>query len=202
MLNKPTIIPTAYLAPIEYYAYLIQKKNCLIEYNEYFIKQSIRNRCNIYGANGKLRLTIPKKRSNNPKNIISKTKICYKENWQKKHCTSIESAYNSSPFFQYYKHELHELFFKKEEYLLVFNNKLQELILKLINSERNLKKTSKYELSVESDDKRNYNWNNPIQKKYNQVFMEKHGFIKDLSIIDLLFNLGPQSIDYLKNVTI
>ena len=202
MLNKSILLPTAYLGPIQYYAFLVKNKDCIIEHNEYFIKQSIRNRCNIYGANGKLVLTIPKKRKNYSKTIISKIRICYKEDWQKKHWTSIESAYNSSPFFQYYKHELHKLFFKKEEYLIVFNTKLQELILKLMNSEINLKKTSKYELSVEYDDKRNYNWNNTIHKKYNQVFMQKHGFIKDLSIIDLLFNLGPQSIDYLKNVTI
>lgn len=203
MLNKPFILPTAYLAPIEYYAYLIQKNICLIEDNEFYIKQSIRNRCNIYGANGILRLTIPKKRDKNLKNIINTVKICYEENWQKKHWKSIESSYNSSPFFQYYKHELLPVFFNKEKLLITYNTNIQNTILKiLVNNNNNIQKTKTYKSSGKFNDMRRYNWNNKKQKEYTQVFMEKHGFIENLSIIDLLFNLGPESIDYLRNAAI
>ena len=82
--------------------------------HEHFVKQSIRNRCEIYGANGKLRLTIPKERKGSSKTIIKEIKISYKEDWQKLHWNAIKSAYNSSPFFEYYQDEL-EPFFKKKK---------------------------------------------------------------------------------------
>ena len=77
MLNKP-LLPTAYLAPISYYAILLNSLDCKIEKNEHFIKQSIRNRCEIYGANGKLRLTVPKQRKGSSKTLINNIKICYR----------------------------------------------------------------------------------------------------------------------------
>ena len=98
MLNRP-LLPTAYLAPISYYAILFQKANCEIEYHEHFIKQSVRNRCEIYGANGRLRLTIPKHRQGSSKTLITNIKISYQEEWQREHWNAIVSAYNSSPFF-------------------------------------------------------------------------------------------------------
>ena len=112
MLNNP-LLPTAYLAPVKYYAILLQAKNCSIEHHEHFIKQSIRNRCEIYGANGELRLTIPKERKGSSKTIISEIKISYKDDWQKLHWNAIKSAYNSSPFFEYYSNEL-VVFIKKK----------------------------------------------------------------------------------------
>jgi len=124
VLNNP-LLPTAYLAPISYYAILLQHPNCSIELNEHFIKQSIRNRCDIYGANGKLRLSIPKERKGSSKTIIENLKISYKQNWQKQHWNAIESAYNSSPFFEYYKDELKPFFEEKEEYLVNINSNFQ-----------------------------------------------------------------------------
>ena len=82
MLNNP-LLPTAYFGPISYYAILLQYPNCHIELHEHFIKQSIRNRCDIYGANGRLQLTIPKERKRSNKTIIKEILICYKQNWQK-----------------------------------------------------------------------------------------------------------------------
>ena len=80
-LNNSFLLPTSYLAPIGYYAILLQNKNCEIEQYEHFVKQSIRNRCDIYGANGKLQLTIPKQRKGSSKTIIKEIKISYKQNW-------------------------------------------------------------------------------------------------------------------------
>ena len=201
MLNNP-LLPTAYLAPISYYAILLQHPNCSIELNEHFIKQSIRNRCEIYGANGKLRLTIPKERKGSSKTIIESLKISYKQNWQKEHWNAIVSAYNSSPFFEYYKDELQPLFEEKEEYLVEFNSKLQKVILDLLQEKNTFKNTSKYLHQGDFSDLRNYHWELKNQEKYDQVFMEKQGFIPNLSILDLLFNLGPESSDYLNNVQI
>ena len=201
MLNNP-LLPTAYLAPIGYYAFLLQKPECIIEYYEHFTKQSIRNRCQIYNANGKLQLTIPKQRKGSSKTIISNIKISYKEEWQKNHWNSIISAYNSSPFFEYYQDKIEPLFKTKETYLINFNNKLQKIILDIldINFEHNT--TNKYNHSGSFKDLRKYKFKIKNMKSYNQVFMEKHGFICNLSIIDLLFNLGPESRDYLNKVNI
>ena len=199
MLNNP-LLPTAYLAPISYYAILLQHPNCSVELHEHFIKQSIRNRCDIYGANGKLRLSIPKERKGSSKTIIENLKISYKQNWQKQHWNAIESAYNSSPFFEYYKDKLKPFFEAKEEYLIDFNSKLKKEILSILHSDNTIKKTTKYLHKGDFFDLRNYTWEIKNQEKYDQVFMEKKGFIPNLSILDLLFNLGPESTDYLHNI--
>lgn len=199
MLNNP-LLPTAYLAPISYYAILLQDPNCRIELHEHFIKQSIRNRCDIYGANGKLRLSIPKQRKGSSKTIIENLKISYRNNWQKQHWNAIESAYNSSPFFEYYKDELKPFFEEKEEYLVNFNSKLQNAILSMLQQGNIIKNTTEYLHKGDFFDLRNYTWKLKNQEKYDQVFMENQGFIPNLSILDLLFNLGPESIDYLHNI--
>ena len=199
MLNNP-LLPTAYFGPISYYAILLQHPNCRIELNEHFIKQSIRNRCDIYGANGKLRLSIPKERKGSSKTIIRNLKISYRNNWQKQHWNAIESAYNSSPFFEYYKDELKPFFEEKEEYLVKFNSKLQNTILRMLHQENIIKNTTEYLHKGDFFDLRNYRWKLKNQEKYDQVFMEKQGFIPNLSVLDLLFNLGPESIDYLHNL--
>ena len=199
MLNNP-LLSTAYLAPISYYAILLQDPNCRIELHEHFIKQSIRNRCDIYGANGKLRLSIPKQRKGSSKTIIENLKISYRNNWQKQHWNAIESAYNSSPFFEYYKDDLKPFFEEKEEYLVNFNSKLQNAILSMLQQENMIKNTTEYLHKGDFFDLRNYTWKLKNQEIYDQVFMEKQGFIPNLSILDLLFNLGPESIDYLHNI--
>ena len=201
MLNNP-LLPTAYFGPISYYAILLQHPNCNIEHHEHFVKQSIRNRCDIYGANGKLQLTIPKQRKGSSKTIIKEIQISYKQDWQKQHWTAIQSAYNSSPFFEYYKDEFLPFFEEQEEYLVNFNHKLQAVILKLLKEEKDVKTTTEYLHQGNFSDLRNHNWNLEKQERYDQVFMEKHGFIANLSILDLLFNLGPESGDYLHNLAV
>ena len=199
MLNNP-LLPTAYLAPISYYTILLQHPNCSIEIHENFIKQTIRNRCYIYGANGKLLLSIPKERRGSSKTIIENLKISYEQKWQKQHWNAIESSYNSSPFFEYYKDDLKPFFEKKEEYLVNFNSNLQNKILYILQEKNTTKETTEYLNKGEFFDLRNYNWKLKKQEKYDQVFMEKKGFIPNLSILDLLFNLGPNSTNYLNKI--
>jgi hypothetical protein len=170
--------------------------------HEHFVKQSIRNRCDIYGANGKLQLTIPKQRKGSDKTIIKEIQISYKQNWQKEHWSAIVSSYNSSPYFEYYKDEL-QPFFEQEEILLIdFNNKLQVVILKFLQEEKDIMPTTEYLHQGNFSDLRNHKWNLEEQERYDQVFMEKHGFIANLSILDLLFNIGPESADYLLNLDV
>jgi hypothetical protein len=201
VLNNP-LLPTAYFGPIYYYAILLQHPNCTIEIHEHFVKQSIRNRCDIYGANGKLQLTIPKQRKGSDKTIIKEIQISYKESWQKEHWNAIVSSYNSSPYFEYYKDEFLPFFEEQEEYLVNFNNKLQAVILSLLQEEKDIKTTTEYLHQGNFSDLRDHNWNLEKQERYDQVFMEKHGFIANLSILDLLFNLGTESADYLHNLAI
>jgi len=204
------IFPTTYFAPIEYYYYLIQhtahaEHTVFIEQNENYIKQSYRNRCSIYGANGKLNLIIPVHK-NAHHCLIKEVRICNEQNWQKTHWRSIVAAYNSSPFFQYYDYELQPFYEKQFEFLIDFNEQLQNKILELLNHKIFFLKTNSYFASQEIGiDLRNSihpknNNSTIVFRPYSQVFQDKFGFISNLSILDLLFNLGNESKDYLKRL--
>ena len=199
-MSNNILLPTSYFPSIEYYAFLSKYKKCKIEKHENFIKQSIRNRCYIYGANGVLRLTIPKKKSNKKK--IKDIEICYKSNWQKEHWNAIKSSYNSSPYFFHYKEKIKSILHEKEHSLFNLNNKITCEILNILTNKSKIQETKKYEKEGDFIDLRNYKFNKEIHKPYEQVFTEKHGFITNLSILDLLFNLGPRSIIYLNNISI
>ena len=194
-----TVIPTSYLGPIEYYAILL-KYNCRIEIHENFIKQSLRNRCEIDGPNGKIRLTVPKE--NNGKQIVEKIKICYKENWQKNHWKSITSTYNSSPFFQFYKDDLKKIYEIKDSLLINFNNRTQQIILNILRHNTHIRNTTMYIDKGKFLDLRNYSFNSHKPKKYSQVFIQKNNFIPHLSILDLICNVGPDCTHYLQKLNI
>ena len=198
--NKQLLLPTSYLAPIGYYAILLQNPICEIEQYEYFIKQSIRNRCNIYGANGKLTLSIPKQRKESSKTIIKDIKISYDYPWQKLHWKSITSAYRSSAYFEFYEDFFTPFYQKKEKYLLDFNLKLQKIVFKCLQLEDTSFLSSIYQKETDKIDLRNSDFKIQKQKKYQEVFENNCGFITNLSILDLLLNLGPESSEYLFNV--
>ena len=198
--NKQLLLPTSYLAPIGYYAILLQNPICEIEQYEYFIKQSIRNRCNIYGANGKLTLSIPKQRKESSKTIIKDIKISYDYPWQKLHWKSITSAYRSSAYFEFYEDFFTPFYHKKEKYLLDFNLKLQKIVFNCLQLEDTSFLSSIYQKETDKIDLRNSDFKIQKQKKYQEVFENNCGFITNLSILDLLLNLGPESSEYLFNV--
>ena len=200
--NNSFLLPTSYLAPIGYYAILLQNKNCEIEQYEHFVKQSIRNRCDIYGANGKLTLSIPKQRKASSKTILKDIKIAYHHPWQKEHWKSIVSAYRSSAYFEFYEDLFAPLYQIKVIYLSDFNLKLQEVIFKCLQIKDTSILTQSYQKQSISNDYRNATFQIKNQTKYHQVFENNCGFIANLSIIDLLFNLGPESADYLENLDI
>ena len=116
--NKKYLLPPSYLAPIGYYAILIQYPGCTIEQYDYFVKQTIRNRCAILGANGKLILSVPKQRKSSSKTILKDIQISYDATWQKLHWKSITSAYRSSAYFEYYEDLFAPLYQKKEKFFL------------------------------------------------------------------------------------
>ncbi len=190
------------MGPIYYYAILKQKK-CLLEKNEFFIKQSIRNRCEIYNANGRLKLSIPKKRENSSKTLVNKIKISYSQNWKKIHWNSIVSSYNSSPYFEFYKDNFLNFFMSNNEELLFnFNVKLQLILMEILEIDKKINFTTKYNKFGSFTDLRDLNWSNIKINKYDQVFMEKNDFQHNLSVLDLIFNLGPNSSVYLDELVI
>ncbi len=199
------LLSTAYLPPIQYFSYLINSNKQIIEKHETYKKQTYRNRCYILGPNGKLSLTIPIKRLKGNHTKINEITISYDENWQQIHWRSIESSYNSSPFFLFYKEELKDLYQKKYKYLLDHNNNFLKLICDFLSIEITPDLTSEFIKNPKNildlrnsilpkNQSKNVNF-----KEYSQVFTNKHGFIPNLSIIDLLFNTGPEAIDYLTN---
>ncbi|MDK2977975.1 MAG: hypothetical protein PWP52_689 [Bacteroidales bacterium] len=205
MSNK-VILSTAYLPPVQYFTKLIQYDDILIEAHENFIKQTYRNRCNIYGANGLLALSIPVKKINT-KTKIKDIVIDYDTNWPKMHWKSIESAYRSSAFFEFYADYLVPFYHKKYQFLIDFNHDLLNMLAEQLEIDINFSYSDKYSFpeDVPFDDFRDIihpkkKQNDPDfkVKKYFQVFSDKHGFISNLSIIDLLFNTGPEALQYLK----
>lgn len=200
------LLPTNYLGNIEYFKLISLYPEVMIETCEYYTKQTYRNRCTIYGANGKLDLIIPIVKGKNQRKLIKDTKIANSDNWQKIHWRSIESAYRTSPYFEFYEHEFIVFYNKKYNWLLDINNEQTNFIINKININTKINFTSQYEHEVKMNDYRNYF--NPKQKTdftckaYNQVFENKFGFIANLSIIDLLFNKGPEAEMYLKETTV
>jgi|TARA_B110000914_G_scaffold12646_1_gene9955 hypothetical protein len=200
VLNKNYLLPSAYLAPSSYYSLLMNYPNSIIEQYEYFTKQTIRNRCSIDSANGPLILSIPKVRKSSSKTLMKDIQICYTEPWQKIHWNAIKSSYNSSPFFEYYMDEFSILYHDKEKYLLDLNLKAHQLILKFLQIENSVNLSTNYIRESECKDLRQDLFKINQEIKYDQVFSTKNGFEKDLSIIDLIFNLGPESNNYLSKI--
>ncbi len=197
------IFPAFYFGPISYFAELFRAENYKLEAHENFPKQTYRNRCYIQGANGKLRLAIPTK--HNGARILKDIQVSDDYNWQKEHYKSLVSAYKSSPYFEFYEDDLLPIFESNEKYLLDLNLKTIEFIASKLKLDLKFDLTESYETVSEELDFRNRfkakeepSGNFP---EYFQVFDEKFEFMPDLSILDLLFNEGSKSKDYLVNLT-
>lgn len=198
------LLSSAYLAPVEYYKKMAQYDHIEIEQFDHFEKQTYRNRCRIMTCNQIMDLTIPIIRPKE-KCPFKEIKISYQEKWQQTHWRAIESAYNSSPFFEYYRDDFEPFYKKKWDFLIDFNMQIQETTLSLLHLYKKPQLTELYRKKEDLED--DYNdlrkAFHPKQAQpldlppYYQVFNAQFGFQPNLSIIDLLFNLGPEGLLYL-----
>jgi hypothetical protein len=196
-----SLLTSAYLAPVQYYE-LLANRTIQIESHEHYIKQTYRNRCHIATANGVMPLIIPIEKPDG-KCITQDVKISSHENWQELHLRAMEAAYNSSPFFEYYKDDFLPFYQKKWKYLFDFNVDIQDMILDLLDIDTDVSFTGEYEAQLPDDitDLRNFlspkQENNYKGREYSQVFQERFGFLPNLSIVDLLFKMGPEAVLFL-----
>tara|TARA_B100000524_G_scaffold320078_2_gene200337 strand:+ start:218 stop:835 length:618 start_codon:yes stop_codon:yes gene_type:complete len=200
------IIHPTYFPNIEFFSHLVKSNEIFFEVTDNYQKQTLRNRCSIYGSNGKLNLVVPVKFSSSKREKFKDIKICYDSNWQKIHLKSIQSAYRNSPYYSFFEDYFIELFQQKEKYLIDISLKSIKVIYNILEIESNYKITnsyiSNYDILIDKRDlaKKNKNKDMNLFKPYDQVFQEKYGFLPNLSVIDLIFNQGINSLELLKKI--
>ncbi len=196
----PTLLSLPYLPSVEWLAVYIQSEAVVIEKHEYFVKGSYMNRSTICGANGLLLLSIPLAGGRDHKMLYADAEISYSSAWQRIHINSIKSAYGSAPFFEYYMSHFEKIISKKHKLVYSLNLELLAEILRLLKCGQKHSFTDAYEKSpsIIHDCRVSVKLPDVEFTRYFQVFEERHGFKTGLSILDLLFHVGPESANYLK----
>ena len=211
---QPVYISTTYLGPVQQYCKLFQYPEVHLETAENYLKQTFRNRCTIAVPDGELALSIPTVKPNTLKCPMRDIRISDHGNWRHLHWNAIESAYNHTPFFEYYKDDFRPFYEKKYEFLVDFNEELCHLICSLIDIQPDMARTTEYRTEFTPNEadfrerihpKKDFSLEDTefSPQPYYQVFQERLGFLPNLSIIDLLFNMGPESLLVLqKSITL
>ncbi len=199
-MEKGAVFPLFYLPSVEFFKNLQnhQENTVIVEKNENYPKQTNRNRTVIAGPNGKLSLTVPVQKGSNNHTPFKDIKISNEDDWQRIHWQSLETSYRSSSYFEFYEDVFHPFYHKKHDYLFDYNLEMLEVILKAIKLPLKYEFTVAYEKAYEGlvDLRQSLNWKTDSgyqNKPYYQVFENKNGYQNNLSIVDLLFNQGPQA---------
>lgn len=198
------LLSSAYLPPVQYFAHLQSVEQVWIEQYDHYQKQTYRNRCVIAAPDGPLSLTVPIEKPNTQKAFMRDIRISDHGNWRHLHWNAIESAYNHTPFFEYYKDDFRPFYEKKFDFLVDYNEQLCQLVCQLIDIDTSFQRTESY---ITEPSNTIIDLRDAIHPKkevmddasfsavpYYQVFQERLGFLPNLSIIDLLFNMGPEAI--------
>ena len=196
------LLSSAYLPPVEYFAHILNAAEVFIEREENYLKQSYRNRCYILSPQGPQLLTVPVYLGSFHKTPIKDIKIDYSKRWQQIHLRALTASYSSSPYFLYYFESIEKIIQTRYRYLLDLNLDLLQAILKIIKIEIRIsyttefspveKKQGDFRYSISPKKVSNY-----LCKNYLQVFNSELGFVPGLSIVDLVFNTGPEAVNYL-----
>lgn len=203
-------LSSAYLAPVEYYTKLYEGKRIFIEQFDHYIKQTYRNRCVIAGPNGPLSLTVPTEKSAHTQCCMKDVRISDHGKWQHVHWQALVSAYYTSPFFEYYQDDFRPFYEKPFTFLYDLNEALQEVVCRLLDLQPDIHPTESYTAEINAPEtldlrdkirpKHGFEWDKAFKPvPYYQVFKEKYGFLPNLSIVDLLFNMGPEGLLVLRD---
>lgn len=197
------LIHPTYFPSISHYIAMLQSDSVTFEMEDNFQKQTNRNRMYIYSPNGVQLLNVPVKHGINKHQKYKDVRIENDFSWQKNHFKSLEAAYRTSPFFEYFEDDFRPLFEKKQEFIMDLNLEIFALVNSSLGIKIEAQKTAEYfhEVTDYTDYRSLVNGKKDTTQieEYTQVFNEKHGFINNLSILDLLFNEGRYAVDYLKN---
>jgi hypothetical protein len=207
MENDFLLIEPQYWGSISYFKELVSANNIVLDIHSNFQKGTYRNRCKIMGPNGLLSLSVPLVKGNGQHSIFNQVRISYSENWRKDHWQSLVSSYRRSAYFEFYEEQIAPIYINDYEFLKDFNVASLKIVSELLRIPFDIKFTENYisKDSFEGNDARDiihptarkmkYSYELP---KYPQVFMDRMDFLSDLSILDILFNLGPRTVDYLR----
>lgn len=200
------LLHPSYFGPISQYVAIAEANRIVFENEDNYQKQTYRNRMYIYGANGKLLLNIPIKHTGDKSQHQKYKEVRIENNfpWQKQHWKSLQTVYRTSPFFEFYEDEFHPLYHEKFEFLMDFNYRCTQLALECLQLEVHISKTSEFILNPKNFTDARFLVEAKSSKKnifapYTQVFDTKFGYLNDLSIVDLIFNEGPNGLTYLQN---
>lgn len=201
ILLHPTYFPS-----ISHFVAMAKAESITFETEDNFQKQTNRNRMYVYSPNGVQMLNIPIKHSKENYQKFKDVRIENAFDWQKNHFKSLEAAYRTSPFFEYFEDDIRPIFEKKHEFMMDLTFQTMEIVTECLGMPFSFEKTTEYFHEV--PDKTDFRFlangkkDNSQFEHYTQVFEEKHGFLNNLSVLDLLFNEGRYALDYLKNQTL
>lgn len=200
---KSVILTSAYLAPVQYYTKLYAAPEVLLEQNEHYVKQTYRNRCVIAGPNGPQSLTFPIEHTEMLKPLTRDICLSDHGNWRHLHWNALSSAYDKSPYFEYYADDFRPFYEQRYKYLVDFNEGLREKVCELLGLYPKVSVAETYVTDPTEDwddyreqirPKLDYAQDKAFSPQtYYQVFAARTGFLPNLSILDLLFNMGPES---------
>ena len=198
-------LSSAYLAPVSYYVKLFAADRVYVEQYDHYVKQTYRNRCTIASSHGPLALSVPIVKPADPKTPMRDIRISDHGNWRHLHWNALESSYNHTPFFEYYKDDFRPFYERKYEFLMDYNEALCRMVCSLVDIQPCMERTSAYHASFGTGEqdfrerihpKKDFRQEDPsfLPSPYYKVFQDRLGFLPDLSIVDLLFNMGPESL--------
>ena len=214
------LLQTTYFGPVQWYQKLHRYDHILIEQYDSYQKQTYRNRCVIATANGLQSLTVPVEHNYQlsivNSQLVKDLRISDHNQWRRIHWNALQSAYSESPFFEYYADDIRPFFEKKYDFLVDFNEAIRQTMCELLDIHPHVDYTQEFIPADEPILSPLTSHSSPLTdfrsvihakhpqpdadfeaKRYWQVFQHKHGFLPNLSILDLLFTMGPEAVFYL-----